>query len=429
MNGATGDDACVLASSRRDHPASEPPRTAVECSPATANAPRSGVSFIKTLNLRVADAISSVVGRARADLESVDINVIKVAAFTSGEYESPARFRVRQYIDPLRSHGIELSEFFTAPGAFPPRTMPIRPFWALASLASRAPSILRSHRHDVTLLQREMLSTFVTLEPLTKKPRILDVDDAIWLHRRGAFAARLAEICDSVICGNSFLADYFSKSCARITVLPTAVDTDRFQTLRHKPQTDVFTIGWSGGHSGFPDLRLVEKPLQVILRKNPKMRLRLISNEPASLDLNPNQVEFVKWSPEVEVQAIQTLDVGIMPLRDTPWSYGKCAYKMLLYMSCGLPVVVSPVGMNTEISKMAAIGATAPTADDWIAAIEDLSGNREKSVRLGQNGRDVVVQHFSRTVLAPRLASEILHVAGCSSSIQSSAVGAKESRL
>lgn len=341
--------------------------------------------------------------------------MIKVAAFTSGEHQSPSRFRVRQYIDPLRLHGIELAEFFTAPGAFPPRTKSMRPFWGLASIMSRVPSVLRSHRYDVTLLQRELLSTFVTLEPLTKKPRILDVDDAIWLHRRGSFAGRLAQICDSVICGNLFLADYFSKWCARTIVLPTAVDTDRFQPLLNKPQRKVFTIGWSGGHSGFPDLQLVEEPLRVVLRKHPEIRLRVISNEPPRLDLPPDQVDYVKWSPTVEVESIQTLDLGIMPLRDTPWSYGKCAYKMLLYMSCALPVIVSPIGMNAQISRMASIGATAVTADDWIAAIEELSNNRAKSARLGQNGRDIVVQHFSQSVLAPKLASELLYVAGHSS--------------
>jgi len=262
-----------------------------------------------------------------------------------------------------------------------------------------------------------MLSTFFTLEGLTRKPRILDVDDAIWVHRRGSFARRLAGICDSVICGNSFLADYFSKWCSRISILPTAVDTDRFRPLVPRPQTEFFTIGWSGSQSGFADLQLAEKPLQIILKRYPGMRLRIISNEPPRLDLPSGQIEFVRWSAEVEVQAIQTLDVGIMPLRDTPWSRGKCAYKMLLYMSCGMPVVVSPIGMNSQILNMGPVGAAAVTADDWIGAIEELADNRQKSARLGQNGRGIVLQYFSRDFVAPRLAAEILHVAGDKSDV------------
>src|SRR5712692_5510868 len=158
-----------------------------------------------------------------------------------------SRFRVRQYVQALRAFGIELSEFFTRLGAYPPTGKLIRPFWAAGSLASRLPSILRSYRHDVILFQREMLSTFFTLEPLTKKPRILDVDDAIWLYRNGSCARRLASISDSVICGNSFLADYFSQWNPNIAIMPTAVDSDRFLPAKSKPPDSKPTIGWMGG--------------------------------------------------------------------------------------------------------------------------------------------------------------------------------------
>lgn len=265
------------------------------------------------------------------------------------------------------------------------------------------------------MLQREMLSSFFTLEGLTKRPRILDVDDAIWLNRESSFAKRLALVCDSVICGNSFLADYFSKCCQRTIILPTPVNTQRFQPLQPKVGHETFTIGWSGSDSGLPDLRLVERPLQVVLRKNPGIRFRVISNRSPRLDLPASQLEFVRWSPETEVRAIQTLDLGIMPLRDNLWSRGKCAYKMLLYLSCGIPVVVSPIGVNKEISEMAPIGHTAGSVDDWIGAIEELYTCREKSAVLAKNGRELVVQFFSLDVLAPRLASEILYITGNSS--------------
>src|SRR5258708_2766131 len=110
--------------------------------------------------------------------------MIKVAAFTSGWQIPASRFRVRQYIESLRVHGVELAEFY--PGmkitGSPPKRKWLRPFWGMASLAARIPSIARCHWYDVVLLQREMLSTLLTLEPLTKKPRVLDVDDAIWLN-------------------------------------------------------------------------------------------------------------------------------------------------------------------------------------------------------------------------------------------------------
>jgi len=242
------------------------------------------------------------------------------------------------------------------------------------------------------------------------------VDDAIWLNRNSPFARRLAEISDSVICGNAFLAEYFGKWNSNITILATAVDSDRFAPPISRPVSDGPIIGWSGGSSGFADLRIAQEPLQVILRKYPSARLRVIANAAPRLDLPPRQVEFVQWSPEAEVASVQTLDVGIMPLRDALWSRGKCSYKMLLYMSCGVPVVVSPVGMNSEVLKMGAIGASANTADDWIGAIEEILGNPQLAADMGRKGREVVVRNFSVLVLAPRLAAALLRVAGRSSS-------------
>jgi glycosyltransferase involved in cell wall biosynthesis len=338
--------------------------------------------------------------------------MISVAAFTTGRNVPASRFRVRQYIDDLKQYGVELSEFYPRAGGYPPEQKWKRPFWAGASLAGRVPDIVRSFSYDVTLLQREMLSTFLTLEPLTKRPRVLDVDDAIWLNRDSSFARKLATISDSVICGNSFLAEYFCQWNANITILPTAIDTKRFVPLKTRSFGDSPVIGWSGNRSGFADLKMIETPLRKLLAKYPKARLCVMADERPALDVPAQQLEFVPWSTEVEVQTIQSMDVGIMPLRDTLWSRGKCSYKMLLYMSCGLPVVVSPVGMNAEILEMGSLGQPATTADDWIAALEAVIHDPSMVAARGKRGREVALQSFSITALAGKLAAEFLRVAG-----------------
>src|SRR5206468_3759077 len=97
---------------------------------------------------------------------------------------------------------------------------------------------------------------------------ILDVDDAIWVHRGGRFARKLASICDHVICGNSFLAEEFSNWNSNVSVLPTPVDTDRFQPrayARNNPRV----IGWLGLSSGFRFLYAIESALREVLRRYP----------------------------------------------------------------------------------------------------------------------------------------------------------------
>src|ERR1019366_4199240 len=109
--------------------------------------------------------------------------MMRIAAFTGGRTISSARFRVRQYITELRRYDMEMVEYIAPLGAWPPTNRIIRPAWALATLATRLPAVAASWRSDLTFLQRELLSTFRTLEPFTKAPRVLDIDDAVWMTR------------------------------------------------------------------------------------------------------------------------------------------------------------------------------------------------------------------------------------------------------
>ncbi len=91
----------------------------------------------------------------------------------------------------LASEGVELTESPSHAGSYPPDGFWNRVGWGLRNFAEHSPTTVKSYDYDVTLLQREMLSTFVTFEPFTKRPRVLDVDDAIWVHRGGVSRAGL----------------------------------------------------------------------------------------------------------------------------------------------------------------------------------------------------------------------------------------------
>src|SRR5580704_16385139 len=111
--------------------------------------------------------------------------MLRVAAFTGGENVPSARFRVRQYVPALSRLGVELREFRAGFGSYPPASKLLRPLWGAAAVSERMFRASASFLCDVTLLQREMISTFLTAEPLTRRPRVLDVDDAIWMRGNG----------------------------------------------------------------------------------------------------------------------------------------------------------------------------------------------------------------------------------------------------
>ncbi len=339
--------------------------------------------------------------------------MLKVIAYTGGHNSPSGVFRVQQYIDRLKETGIELRECRSWAGTHPPRRKWVRPFWGISNLAERFPDTVRSLAYDVTFFQREMLSTFLTWEPFTRRPRVLDIDDAIWVHRGGGFIRRLAGLCDHVICGNNFLAQQFSEWNPKVSILPTPVNVHTFCPRASPPDLDRPIIGWMGLPVNLKLLGGVERALGEVLRRHPKAVLRVVSSEPPYLPSLPaNQIEFVRWSSENEARLIQEMTIGIMPLDDTVLSRGKCAYKMLLYMACGLPVVVTPVGMNAEVLAKDNVGFGACTDADWVEHLETLLRDRELSQRLGAAGRQVIVQHYSVEALAPKLAQTLSHVGG-----------------
>src|SRR6266700_293373 len=333
---------------------------------------------------------------------------VRVAAFTGGGHISAARFRVRQYIPVLRVHGIQMEEFFARGGSWPPISRNRRPFWLIGTVVDRVPSVIRSHKYHLTFLQRELVSTLMTLEPFTKRPRVFDVDDAVWLNRGGRTGfGSILKRCEGVICGNHFLAETARQWNHNICLIPTPVDTERYvpsPMLRTGNSTRI--IGWSGLGVGLKYLYEIEKALVPVLNKHRDVVLRVVSEMPTQFrNLSRSQFEYIPWSPSNEVRTIQEMSVGIMSVEDTLWARGKCRYKMLLYMSCGVPVVVSPVGMNVEVLGLGRIGFGPRTADEWTEALEWLLGNSGEATTMGKAGREIIEQHYSLKVHGPRLAS------------------------
>lgn len=333
----------------------------------------------------------------------------RVAAFTGGMSVPSARFRIRQYIPALRREGIEVEEFVSGFGKYPPQMRWARPIWALATLAERLPDIVMSHRHDAVVLQREIMSSFVTLEPLTARPRILDVDDAIFLLRGGNFAKRLAKLSDKVICGNNYLAEWFGRWNVNVDIIPTAVDTERYvPNAKTKSQGQSHIIGWIGTSGNYKYLYNIEGALAKVMRAHPDTQLKVVGDRmPEFRHLSLDKVSFVSWSEAIEVQVIQSMDIGIMPLDNSEWARGKCSFKMLQYLATGLPVVVSPVGMNAEVLRLGELGIGATTERQWIDGLTTLLEDSTLRARLGAEGRRVVESSFSIRVVAPKLARSL----------------------
>ena len=158
-------------------------------------------------------------------------------------------------------------------------------------------------------------------------------------------------------------------------------------------------IGWVGSPSTW---QFVEPVLPVLQRICGRLGAEFAVIGAGDVKCFPGS--FVKpWSQENEVQDLQNLDIGIMPLPDAPWAHGKCGYKLIQYMACGLPTVASPVGVNSAIVAHGQSGYCATNASEWEDYLTRLISDFALRKRMGTSGRQIVESRYSLKVQAPRL--------------------------
>jgi glycosyltransferase involved in cell wall biosynthesis len=243
---------------------------------------------------------------------------------------------------------------------------------------------------------------------------VYDVDDAIWLtgrqtggHPLGVLkgAARkvrwLAERAEHVIAGNEILAEHLATYNRSVTVVPSLVDASAY-ALRSHQQGEEVTFGWIGSATTAPYLRGIAPVLERFAQQSQR-EVRLLVVGGSAPPIAGAKVEERAWSPGAERQALAEMDVGLMPLDDTPWSRGKCAYKALQYMACGIPSVVDDVGISAR--TVSGAGYVAADPGQWLEALHALAGDPDLRARLGGVGRRRIEADFSFDRWIPTLAA------------------------
>jgi glycosyltransferase involved in cell wall biosynthesis len=254
---------------------------------------------------------------------------------------------------------------------------------------------------------------------LGELPLVVDFDDA-WhalqplpqpfgaLDPRQEARARMASRADFVIVANKFLQSWAEDAGATsVTCIPTVVDLRRYpQTALPAPEP--FTIGWIGTPETAPYLDTIKGALKQVLAKE-NTQLLLVGAEPSFLPL-PN-VETQSWLEAREANLLQRMHVGIMPLPQGAWEYGKSGYKLVQYMAASRPVVASPVGVNCDVVKEGVNGFFAITEEEWIANLERFRGNIGLTSALGAAARQTVEESFSLRATVPKIAEILLSAA------------------
>jgi glycosyltransferase involved in cell wall biosynthesis len=338
-----------------------------------------------------------------------------------------SRYRSFQYFEALREEGIRCQARPLLDDAYLEHVYETgrRPWLAsLRAYLSRLVDLRSADDHDLVVVEKELFPYLPAgLErrlASLEVPYVLDFDDAIFHNYDRADLApvrwlladkipRLMREAATVVCGNRYLQRRAREAGASSTeILRTVIDLDRYP-FPTEPSSETFTIGWIGSPTTVSYLEAV-RPALAELTGDADTRLRLIGA--GDLALDGVDAEHLEWSRDTEIEHLREIDVGIMPLPDTPWERGKCGLKLIQYMALGRPVVASPVGANRAIVDDGDAGFLARGPGEWVQALERLREDPKLREAMGRRGREVVEERFSLQARAPELASLLREAAG-----------------
>jgi len=331
------------------------------------------------------------------------------------------RFRIEQWEPALRAEGIEitwspfsdrgLGDLLKRPGAFGAKAARVT-----AAVAGRVKEAWRASRFDLVYVFREgaLLGPALAERVLASRgvPFVYDFDDAVWVRyvspansflsylRFPGKTAALCRLARHVLAGNAFLESYARRYSDRVSRVPTTIDTGKYRPVPGR-RGGIPVVGWTGSYSTGQYLEPLRPVLERLRRRH---EFRVVVVGASGFEVDGVEVEHRPWRSDTEVEDLSDLDVGLMPLADTEWERGKCGLKALQYMALGIPAVVSPVGVNTEIVSHGENGLLASSGEEWERCLDRLLADAELRRRLGEAGRATVEASYSARVHAPRVA-------------------------
>ncbi|MDD9893612.1 MAG: glycosyltransferase family 4 protein [Gammaproteobacteria bacterium] len=345
-----------------------------------------------------------------------------------GRLGASSRVRMLQYLPWLRQAEIEV----TFQALLPSRELAQRYrlgrySWRalLVAYGNRLRALLVRRQYDLLWIEKEALPWMpVWLERclLQGVPYVLDYDDAVFHHYdahsnplvRVIYGRRIDTLmagAELVVAGNNYLALRAKQSGAKkVEVVPTVVDVNKY-----RPKTDVLgeiarnlssaiespRIVWIGAPATVKYLDLLKVPLEKLATYR-RFTFRIVGGRP--VDMPGVNVEYVDWAEDTEAATVGECDIGVMPLLDSPWERGKCGYKLVQYMACGLPVVASNIGVNPEIVLDRQSGFLVNSESDWETYLDRLLCDKALRIKMGRTGLKRVERFYSVQTTGPQMA-------------------------
>lgn len=328
---------------------------------------------------------------------------MKVLFLIQGYTVAASRYRVLQYLPYLESQGVD------AEVSLYPRT-----------LKANLQFFKKLPQYDIVFLQRKRFNQpRLSLLRQRAKRIVYDFDDSVMYRnskskdpvsetRKRRFV-QMIKASDFVIAGNEFLKHQVLPIHPHVETLPSPIDQERYSLKDYRVKRERVTLGWIGDHGSIHYLERARPIFERLGGRYPHIELKIVCD----IFFDCEQIRVIKkqWTQEEEVADLQSFDIGLMPLVDDPWSWGKCGLKIVQYQGVGLPVVCTPVGINRDLVEDGVNGFYASTPAEWEKKLSILVEDSALREKMGLEGRKKVLMRYTLQVCAPRLLSILEQVA------------------
>ena len=318
-----------------------------------------------------------------------------IVFLSKGEHSPSTRYRALNYFSSFEAEG------------WAPVHLSLK-----GGLLQQAKILLHARNaHAVVIIRRSLGFPFLFLLKSVTNTLIFDLDDSVFLkssgkpsNRRNRRFRSTLKYCKQVWAGNDYLKSNTQDLVGDASVLPTAIDLARYQ-IESVKSSKYIDLVWIGSSSTSKYLIDIIPTLEKAVEQTPNLRLKIIAD--FTLESSVLNIVSIPWNLDTEVSELMASDIGIAPMRDDPWTKGKCALKVLQYMACKLPVISSSVGANKDIVKQDQTGLLAESENDWLEAIVRLSSSIEERESFGRKGYAACVEGFSQEVCFSKMIKQL----------------------
>ena len=348
-------------------------------------------------------------------------------------YAPAQRLKYEQYFEFLRDNNyeIQVSSFMTVSFqniVYSDGQYLRKIFWTLVGYFRRIYDLLRLPFYDGVYIFLSVTPfgppIFEFLTRILNKNIIYDIDDMVFLKTKSVYNQPVSALkgrgkmqymmkhAKHIITCTDTLDAYARKYNQNTTNISSTINTDTYIPTNKYNNSNQLVLGWSGSHSTSQYLYLLEGVLQKISSSR-SVKILVIGD--ASFNIDGVELEALPWRENSEVDDLRRIDIGLYPLPDEPWVYGKSGLKALQYMALGIPTIASAVGMNFKVIEDGVSGFLVKNDREWITTITRLIDDPALRERVGKASRSRVLETYSVKVNQPTYLSIFKEVYGSGS--------------